>query len=535
MASSILMNESLARLSGAAFDVAVIGGGINGASAAQHLSAAGYSVLLVEKGDFGSGSSGRSSRLLHCGLRYLAPGRSLLDFVRHPSRFVAALQMARKGMEARSEFVRTSAEQAQAMRFCFPIYKGGPYRGWQVDVAFRLLERLGPGDLPLDYERVPAKAAMRNPLLRLLRDPQALDSVAMFREYQLDWPERICVDSVLDAKRLGAVARNYTHARIVSRSTDGWSIEMAGADGTSPSPDRDTVRVNAKVVLNMAGIWVDGVNRAVQPKARQRVLGTKGCHILVRLPPDCANVGIATLDSKLEPFYCVPFRGYHYFGPTETLYEGDKDRIHVNAEERAWLIGEANRLLPQLNLSDADVLMTWAGVRPLTFDEHVPFGNRSRVIHDLASDGMPDVYAMTAGPVMTHRSAGRQLTDLVRQRIPPSGAPTNPDYTPSRFPGDPDSPALLADGQVKLSDLRHAVREQHAWTLMDVLFRRVGLGWRCAFTPAELARAAEAIGGELGWSAARKEQEIQAYQAEAAFLFDQRQQLRPIPPAARPR
>jgi glycerol-3-phosphate dehydrogenase len=525
------MNESLAGLSGATFDVAVIGGGINGASAAQHLAAAGYSVLLVEKGDFGSGSSGRSSRLLHCGLRYLAPGRSLLDFARHPSRFVAALQMARKAMEARSEFVRTSATQATAMRFCFPIYKGGPYRAWQVDLAFRLLQGLGPGDLPLDYARVPAPAAMRMPLLRWLRDPGELDSVAMFREYRLDWPERICVDSVLDAERLGAVVRNHTEARIVARSRDGWSIDIAGVDGAPPNPDAETVRVNAKFVLNVAGIWVDEVSRAAQPKARRRVLGTKGCHVLVKLPPDCADIGIATLNSKLEPFYCIPYRGYHYFGPTETLYEGDRDRICVTAEERAWLIGEANRLLPQLKLTDADVLMTWAGVRPLTFDENVPFGNRSRLIHDLASDGMPDVYAMTAGPVMTHRSAGRQLTDVVRQRIAPSGPARSPDYTPARFPEDSDSPLLLADGQAKLSDLRHAARSEHARSLMDALFRRVGLGWRCAFTPAELARAADAMGGELGWSEARKEQEIRAFQAEAALLFDPRQPLRPIPPA----
>jgi len=525
-----IMNDSLARLSGAAFDVAVIGGGINGASAAQHLAAAGYSVLLVEKGDFGSGSTGRSSRLLHCGLRYLAPGRSLLDFVRHPSRFVTALQMARKAMEARSDFVRTSAVQARATRFCFPIYGDGPYRGWQVDLAFQLLRRLGPDDLPLDYERVPASAAMRMPLLRWLRDPQSLRSVAMFREYRFDWPERICVDSILDAERLGATVRNYTHARIVSRSKNGWLIELTPLDAGSPDPNPNTVRVSARVVLNMAGIWVDSVSRAAQPKARQRVLGTKGCHVLVKLPADCADIGIATLDTKLEPFYCIPYRGYHYFGPTETLHEGDNDRICVTAEERAWLIGQANQLLPQLRLTDADVLMTWAGVRPLTFDEDVPFGNRSRLVHDLAPDGMPDVYAMTAGPVMTHRSAGRELTDVVRRRIAPSGTPRSPDYAPGRYPEDPASPLLLAGGQLKLSDLRHAARIEHARSLMDALLRRVGVGWHCAFTPAELARAADAIGAELDWSESRKEQEIRAFQAEAASLFEQRPELRPVLP-----
>lgn len=522
------MTDSLGALSGAAFDVAVIGGGINGASAAQHLAAVGYSVLLVDKGDFGSGSSGRSSRLLHCGLRYLAPGRSLLDFIRHPSRLANALQMARKGMEARAEFVATSAEQAPAMRFGFPVFKGGPYRGWQIDLAFRLLDRLGPGGLPLDYERVPAEAALGMPLLRWIRDPQTLQSVAMYREYQFDWPERVCIDAILDAERLGAVVRNYTAARIVSRDTDGWSLEIARADAPSLAAADPPVRVQARVVLNMAGIWIDDVNRAARPQAQRRILGTKGCHILVKLPAECANSGIATLNSKLEPFYCIPYRGYHFFGPTETVYEGDKERIRVTAQERAWLLGEANRLLPQLKLADTDVLMTWAGVRPLTYDENVPFGNRSRAIHDLAPDAMPGIYAMTAGPLMTHRSAGRELAGVIGRRVPPSRPRSNPDYTPAQCPEDPASAPLVADASVKLSDVRHAVRAQHARTLMDALYRRVGLGWCCAFTPDELARAADVMGEELGWSEAHKQQEIQAFQAEALLLFDPRPQLRPL-------
>src|SRR5690349_12683426 len=102
------MRPDISELDGQRFDVVIIGGGINGASAAQHLAAAGYRSLIIDKGDFGSGASARSSRLLHCGLRYLAPGRSLFDFVRHPSRLFVALRMARLAMQARNEFVRTS-------------------------------------------------------------------------------------------------------------------------------------------------------------------------------------------------------------------------------------------------------------------------------------------------------------------------------------------------------------------------------------------------------------------------------------------
>jgi glycerol-3-phosphate dehydrogenase len=504
-------------------DVAIIGGGINGASAAQHLAAAGYDVLLVEKDDFGSGSTGRSSRLLHCGLRYLAPGKSILDFVLHPTRLVTALRMAKQGMEARSEFVRTAAERTRAMRFCFPIYRNGPYRGWQVDLAFRILGAIGPGDVPLDYERLPARNVGTMPLLKWLRDQDELQSVATFREYQFDWPERACVDAVLDAERLGATVRNHTTGRIVRRESDHWVLAV----GRAGAPDGETP-VRARAVLLMAGIWIDDVARSVQPQARRRILGTKGAHILVRLPPECADIGIATLNSKQEPFYCIPWRGYHYFGPTETIYDGNKDDIRVTSEERDWLVREANNLLPALRLSADDVLMSWAGVRPLTYDDAMPSGNRSRVIHDLGADGMPGVLAMSAGPVMTHRSAGRELVAQVSRCIAPSGRAAAPDYRPARFPECTNAPPLLADNtDVKLSDLRHAVSAEHARTLSDVLLRRVGLAWDCKLSDAELARAVDVIGAELGWDDTRKAHEVAAFKAETDHLFQPDEALRP--------
>src|SRR5215468_4357177 len=131
------MSPALRVIDGCRFDVAVIGAGVNGASAAQHLAAAGYPVLLVDKSDFASGSSSRSSRLLHCGLRYLAPGDSMLDFVFHPNRLAVAFRMAKQAMDCRAQIVRTARERTHAMNFCLPIYRNGPYAPWQVDIAFR--------------------------------------------------------------------------------------------------------------------------------------------------------------------------------------------------------------------------------------------------------------------------------------------------------------------------------------------------------------------------------------------------------------
>jgi glycerol-3-phosphate dehydrogenase len=509
------MRMTLSSLQDAVFDVAVIGGGINGASAAQQLAAAGYRTLIVEKGDFGSGSTARSSRLLHCGLRYLAPGRSLFEFVRHPGRFVEALRMARQAMHARHDIVRTSPSSVNRMQFCFPIYRGDRYRGWQLDAAFKLLSTLGPADLPLDYVRLAPEAAARRPLLGWLRDFEALDSVAVFREYQLDWPERICMDAVLEAERLGTVARNYTLARLISRDrSDGWSIGLRDVLTVEPE-----IRVRAKLVLNMAGIWIDDVSRTANPCARRKVLKTKGCHIVVRLPDECRGYGIATLNSKQEPFYCIPWHDLHYFGPTETVYNGDCDRILVTEDEIAWIIGEANHLLPPLKLTRADVISTWAGVRPLTYDMTLPAGRRSREIHDLGSDGLPDVFAMTAGPVMTHRSAGQELVGVIRERLAPSGCERERSYTPSplRFARDR---LVGADrlGPREWAALAGHVEGEHAVSLTDVLFRRTGVAWRRQLGSDEVREAASVIGARLGWAPHQIEAEIEKYHAEVCAL-----------------
>ena len=510
------MRMTLSSLRDTVFDVAVIGGGINGASAAQQLSASGYRTLIVEKGDFGSGSTARSSRLLHCGLRYLAPGRSVFDFVRHPGRFLDALRMARQAMHARHDIVKTSPSSVNRMQFCFPVYDGDRYRGWQLDAAFKLLSALGPSDLPLDYERLAPQAAADRPLIRWLRDFDRLSSVAVFREYQLDWPERICMDAVLEAERLGAVARNYTLARLISRDPgEGWSIGLQ--DMLTSEPE---ARVRAKLVLNMAGIWIDDVTRSANPNAGRKVLGTKGCHIVVKLPDECRGYGIATLNSKQEPFYCVPWHDLHYFGPTETLYDGDCDRIHVTESEIEWILREANRLLPTLRLTRADVISTWAGVRPLTYDNAIPAGRRSREIHDLSSDGLPDVFAMTAGPVMTYRSAGQELVQIIKGRLTPSGSERERSYAPSplRFTRDRLVGAERL-GAVQWGALASGVDGEHAVSLSDFLFRRTGVAWRRQLSEEEIRQAAHALGAQLGWASHQIDAEIATYQAEVCALY----------------
>ena len=265
------MRTPLMDLDRAHFDVVVIGAGVNGASTTQHLAAAGFTTLLVEQNDFASGSSSRSSRLLHCGLRYLAPGCSMWEFAFHPNRLITALSMARQAMESRSQMVRETPERVRSMTFSYPIYKESPYAPWQIDLAFNILKALGPKDVPLDYRRLNRSEAHTRPLLQWLRDMDALKGIAQFREYRFEWPERIALDTVLDAARLGAQVRNHTALRGVEREADGnWRLTLADKLAT------EEVTVTATALVNTAGIWIDRVNRMADSNVGRRITGTKG-------------------------------------------------------------------------------------------------------------------------------------------------------------------------------------------------------------------------------------------------------------------
>ena len=509
------MRQPLSSLNGKSFAVAVIGAGVNGASAAQHIAAAGHDVLLVDKGDFGAGSSSRSSRLLHCGLRYLAPGDSIWDFFRRPRTLGIALRMARQAMESRAQMVETAPERVAKAKFCFPIYADGTYAPWQVSLAFRLLEFLGPKSVPLGYRRIGPAEIPSVPLARWLRDRERLQGLAVFDEYRFDWPERICMDAVLDAERLGAVLRNYTAVTGLARAGDGWTLTLA-----DPLDPGATATVQARMVLNTAGIWIDRVNASAGPSARKYITGTKGAHIMVRLPPECRDHGIATINRVNEPFYCFPWRGMHFFGPTETVYEGDPDNVTATDDEIDWLIDETNHMLPALNLKREHVIFAWAGVRPLGADPAFPKGVRSREVHDLAADGLPGVYAMTAGPIMTHRSAGVELAALINAKLRPAREARAVNYGASKFPENQNSPPLLDDDtSIKVSDLQYAAEHQHATNLVDLLFRRVGAGWSPTMGHAAAERAAQTVAAAMGWSPERAAEETLQYRATLERLY----------------
>lgn len=472
------------------FDVVVIGGGINGTSAARELAASGFRVLLAEQGDLAAGASGRSSRILHCGLRYFETRHPVRSFAHSPSRLAGAIGMARAAMEAREELVRLLPERCKPFTMCFPLYRGEDIRGWHLDIGFALLRHLGPPAPPLAYRRVRDAIERQVPLAADLRDRQKLASVATYREYMIDWPDRICVDAALEAERNGAKLLLFTQARLRERDAAGhWTVELTGKSGAIET-------VGARVVLNLAGTWMDEVCPAAA-KAQPLVLGTKGAHIVVRLPERYKGHGIATLHRQGMPFYCLPLDDDLFcFGPTETLHSGDARDACATDGDIDFLLGEANHLLPGLGLRRRDVEFTWAGVRPLTYDPGQPMGRRTREIHDLGGRGLPGVLAMTAGPVMSHRSAGRELRDAAAGLL----GRDRPEAFAGHGEGTTASPPAARGGELPREAFRRAVTAEHARDLPGILYTRTAYAWGRHLDRGRVEMAAECVADLLGWS-----------------------------------
>ena len=401
-------------LDGAHFDIAIVGAGINGASAAQHLAAAGFQVLVVEQDDFTNGATARSSRLLHCGLRHLASGSNLLGSLR-PDRLLRALAAARHDMLARDELVAAIPARLRRINFCLPIYADDAYAPWQMDAAFATLRALSPRGVALDYRRYAVENLQQVPIAAWLREPDNLRTVAVFSEYLFDWPERIALDALFDARRMGACLCNYTRVERLNREPESgnWRLDLRTAEGK-------VAKVGATIVLNLAGFRVDDLVARAGVRCAPRCNGIKGVHIALRLPAEFSGWGLFAYNSLGEPLYCLPFGDIHYAGLTRRPYRDEPGEVAASDEEIDWMIAELNRCLPKLDLTRDDILYSWAGINPLTHDPAQPLGSREIKLHDLAGDGLPGMLALTGGPIMTHRRIARQLVAAVGKRLSPS-------------------------------------------------------------------------------------------------------------------
>lgn len=480
------MRPPLAGLDGQAFDVAVVGAGAVGCATARELAARGFRTLLVDRGDIGAGTSSRSSRMLYSGLGYLAARYPLWQMPLRPRDMMGRLLYARAVMRCRAELVRDMPGHLTRHRFHYPFRRGDRYPPWLVDAGFRLMEALGGWKVPLSYRRKPvAQAAGDSEMAAQLGG--ALTGIGTFQEYMYAWPERICVDTALDAERRGATLRTYTAVTGIKQAGDRWQVVL--------KDDGAQAHVTADLVVNAAGPWID---RVPGGGTGPRVLGVKGVNVMVRLPEAFRGQGLEAFSSKGEPYYVFPWRDLHFIGPTETVVRDDPDTIRVTDAEVDYILAEFNHLFPNLTLTRGDVVHCWCGVRPTSTLDGRDTVPPVRVVEQ---PDRPNLLAVTGSTIMLHRHAARMAARAVERRLGRRGAPASGAIPP------PDG------------DIARILRAEHVTHLDDLIRRRLPDGLDPDLGRARAEELSHLAATALGWSEDRRQGELARFHRETDRIY----------------
>ena len=485
------------------YDVAVIGAGIIGASAAQHLVAAGYRTILLERDDFGSATSSRTSRLQHCGLSYFSPASSSIGaFILNPLFGFKSLELARRAMKGRAEFVRSCPERVEKVPFYVPLTDENTISATKARLAFRILSAFDDG-IPLELRVYTADEAKRLPVFRGLAGLERIRGAISFTEYQFKWPERIVVDTVVKAVDQGLTACNYTEVVGMERVGDAWRI-------TGRTKDGRTTTIQARAVANTAGVWVDDITRMARPAAPRLNTGAKGANIVLKLPDHLKGIGFDTVTSSGMAFYFIPWNDLHYVGPWDTPADGRPENFRAGEDDVQAIIREINLLFPQMNIARGDVRYSWAGVRPRTASGASPLGSMEVREHDLHTADLPNFVVFTGGLLMSHRDAGRRITRAVGRHLRPGGEPRQIDYATPRMP---DCSVFSAE------TVRWAVEREQAKTLAGILRRRLSVGWGEGLGLEVVEEAADIAAPLLGWDEDTKRRQVDHFRRATQFYY----------------
>lgn len=516
----------------------MIGGGITGAGIAREAAMRGARTALVEMHDLASGTSSKSSRLIHGGLRYLEHGHLRLVF---------------EALAERATLLHIAPHLVRPLRFTFPLYAGGRVPRWRLALGLLLYDLLA-GARNVRRHRVLGKQSLLalEPALRS-RD---LAGGAEYGDAQCD-DARLVVATARSAAAHGARIATYT--RVTALLTERGQACAATLEDTVTG-ERATVR--ALAVVNATGPWSDAIRRLEQPDAPPALDCTKGVHVVVpraRLAHEQAITFLSPLDGRV--MFVLPWGEWSYIGTTETA-GGDPDDVLATAEDVTYLLRSANACFPGAHLAPGDVIAAWAGLRPLLAEAHASGGSLPR--EHRIDTGPLGVLHVAGGKLTTYRRMAAETVDrafaLVRERggrAPEGRSATATEPLPGGdtaelgplmplgrevgLPRDSVQHLLQAYGTEAAAifnlvradralgerlqpahpaiaaEVLHAARHEFAERVDDVLVRRTHLFYETADQGAAAAGTVAALlGAERGWDAERVRAEEVRYIAYVA-------------------
>jgi len=369
------------RLTKSKFDLLVVGGGINGAAIAHLAASAGASVALVEKNDLASGTSSKSTKLLHGGIRYLENFEFDLVYESLKERYIQ--------WQAVPYLVKP-------MPFVIPVYKNDARPLWMMKLGVWLYDLLSGkyklcGHRFLSIAEVTALAPGIN-----------LDGLVGAVEYfdaQMD-DARICLENALMADLKGASVANYVEVESFIKDKDQRAVGVKALDHISGQ----RMDIFASKIMVAAGPWSDQLIEKEVPHSIKRLRPTKGVHIVYRGEISPSAFLLQSRQDK-RIFFVIPFKGNSLIGTTDTDYHQDLDHVQVEEEDIKYLLQEAGRVFPNIIFDRSKIIKTFAGVRPLVADTGDPSRISRKHAVDMHASG---IYFVMGGKYTTYRAIAQE-------------------------------------------------------------------------------------------------------------------------------
>jgi glycerol-3-phosphate dehydrogenase len=413
------------------YDLVVIGGGIIGTGIARDAALRGLRVALFEKDDFGSGTTSRSTRIIHGGLRYLEK----LDF-----------DLVYEALHERRYLLKNAPHLVHPLPFLFPSYrkKGHPFLALWAGIG--LYDAMNPRRGMPHHQMFAAAHALRlEPSLR----KEGLRGGFLYYDAQCQYPERLCVENVIDAAAHGARIEN--HARVVSLLQTGASVHGVRVHDEETGREED---VEARIVLNVTGPWLDEVEKLATPDAPARLRRTKGVHLVVPRFTQHALI-METADAK-RVFFAIPWGAYTLLGTTDTDYVGRNEDVAADDGDVDYLLREIRNVL-DVDLKESDILFTTAGLRPLRRQlgrATADISRKHQIVDHEPADGRAGLVTVLGGKITTFRNIAQEVVDFVYEKL---GRPA----PPSRTIEEPVPGGRAGDWKGLQEELREAARRQH--------------------------------------------------------------------------
>ena len=387
-------------------DLFIIGGGINGAGIARDAAGRGLSVMLAEMGDYASGTSSSSTKLIHGGLRYL----ETLEF-----------GLVRESLHERATLMKTAPYLVRPQRFILPMTSDQKRASWKVWLGLKLYDFLAGKGLPKSC-RLPVREALRKPRL----NRAGLTGLLAYFDCQTD-DARLTLATLLDAREKGADVANYRKVTALEPNDAGFEVTYREKGATE--------KAQARFVVNAAGPWandmVDMCKSCELPRKGLRLV--RGSHVLLKLPEPEDHDAYLLQNTDGRVIFVIPWRPatetFLIVGTTDMVQEGNPGGATCSDEEREYLLDCYNRYFSHVNghpATEGDVVWKWAGVRPLVDDGAK---NLSKVTRDVdfavSAQGSGGFVTIYGGKLTTYRA----LAEKVMEKLGVMGADIGPAWT----------------------------------------------------------------------------------------------------------